>query len=205
MDGLARASGAGVPISFEGETLILDPIVLNDYGVIEQYLLKKTRPNIIALATEVADDITTKAEAAATELLAQSKPNDPAAQAAAKAILERAQKKADALMNKAFAETRKVNMVSQTEAMEFIDSPAGLAFCVWIKFADRYPGRFSLEKVNEIIQKFSEDQVKELMEARDQASARDIVGNSTGLSQNQTTPTAPNEVNQVAKEAPAAA
>ncbi len=193
MDGLARASGAGVPIEFDGETLILDPIVLNDYGIIEQHLLKRTRPNIIALATEVADDISAKAETAA-ELALKDNPNDPTAIAAAKEILSRAQKKADALMNKAFAETRKTNTITQDEAMSFIDSAPGLAFCIWLKFSQRYPNRFPLEKVNEIVQQYSDTKRRELLAARDQASARDLSGNLTGLNQSQTPPTATNEL-----------
>lgn len=45
MDGLGRPAGAGLTIEFNGETLILSPLTLKDFGLIEQHLLsKRTNP-----------------------------------------------------------------------------------------------------------------------------------------------------------------
>jgi hypothetical protein len=191
MDGLARASGAPVVINFNGEDLILDPMTLRDYGAIEQEILRG-RPNVIEKASEAAKKISDEADEQARQLLSGDAEPTDAVKAAAKRICEQAQKRADALMNKAFEHAGRNNSVDEDELFGWLDSVAGLSFCCWFKFEGRYPGRFTLNEVRSIIQNFGEEQMKELIEARDRASAQDIAGNSTGLSSTtEKAPTAP--------------
>lgn len=50
-DGLARVAGGGVPIEFDGETLILPSLTLRDFATLEQHLLAR-RENPIDIVKE---------------------------------------------------------------------------------------------------------------------------------------------------------
>lgn len=51
-DGLARVAGGGVPIEFDGVSLVLPPMTVNHYATIEQHLLMQ-RPNPVELAKSI--------------------------------------------------------------------------------------------------------------------------------------------------------
>lgn len=40
-DGLARVAGGGVPIEFDGQMIVLEPLTMKDFATIEQHLLSK--------------------------------------------------------------------------------------------------------------------------------------------------------------------
>lgn len=56
MDGVARPSGAGVTITFGGETLILEALTLKDFGLIENHLLSQ-RQNPLLVVRDVIGDL----------------------------------------------------------------------------------------------------------------------------------------------------
>jgi hypothetical protein len=56
MDGVARPSGAGVTITFGGETLILEALTLKDFGLIENHLLSQ-RENPLMVVRDVIGDL----------------------------------------------------------------------------------------------------------------------------------------------------
>jgi len=55
-DGIAGPTGAGVPVEFGGETLILDPLTLKDFGLIERHLLRR-RKNPLEVVREAVKDL----------------------------------------------------------------------------------------------------------------------------------------------------
>ncbi len=162
-DGLGRAMGAGVPINFGGETLILDPLTLKDLGVIEQHLLRSRRTSLDVGREQVQEIWADKALPAElkTELC--------------KAAVQHAQD-----------EARKQNTVSREDIVRWLDSSEGLGFTLWLLINKRQPGKYSLEQVRDIVGKLDEDGVRELLKARDQASGIDELGNSTGPAQQKT-------------------
>ena len=56
MDGVARAAGSGVSIEFNGRTLILAPLSLKDFGLIENHLLSQ-QLNPLDLVKVVVKDL----------------------------------------------------------------------------------------------------------------------------------------------------
>ncbi len=192
MDGLSRVTGAPVTIRFQGEDLFLDPITLQDYGAIEQHLLRLPRPNVMALAEEAVDQLNDRAQGKINKLLAEPFKDDSdkeAAVAKAKTISDTAKQRSEALLSRALDAAKKNNTIAQDEISGWIDSVAGLSFCLWLKLSQRYPGRFSLEDVSEIIGQYGEDQRAQLIKDRDQASGSDQLGNSTGPAPAATTTT----------------
>lgn len=166
MDGLGRAAGSGVPIEFGGETLILNRITIRDFGLIEQHLLKD-RPNPIDAARKEAQQFILDAaglkDSAQDEFLR-------------KQYIAMAEK----IMADGLAAARKSNVMKPQEVAEWIDTLPGLQFTIWLKLDQRYPGKFSMEKVGEIMEKLADGEVDRLKKLRDQAAGVDELGNSTG-------------------------
>lgn len=175
MDALARATAAGVPVEFDGQTLLLDPLRLQDIGTIEQHLLKG-RPNLLTQAAQAGREINRLAREEIEEIPA----DDPKREEKAREIKEEARAQIDSMQAKAVAEARKVNKATPEELGNFLDSPEGLGFCLWLVFNRRYPGKFTLERINEIVTDIGDEALANLMQARDQAAGVDHLGNSTG-------------------------
>lgn len=60
-DGLGKAVGSGVPIVFNGEHLILEPMTLRDYGLIEQHIIQK-RVNPVEKVRPMLDGLSDEAQ-----------------------------------------------------------------------------------------------------------------------------------------------
>jgi len=167
MDGLGRAIGAGVPIQFSGETLILDPVTVSDFGLIEQELLSR-RPNPMDL---------TRKEAQAFILDAAKLGSSAEDEFLRKQYIAMAEK----IMADGMAAARKANGIKPTEVAEWLDTFDGVQFTLWLKLDQRYPDRFfTLDKIKEVMQSMQEDEIERLKKLRDQASGLDELGNSTG-------------------------
>jgi hypothetical protein len=164
MDGLARAVGAGVPITFDGIDMVLEPLTLKDFGVIEQYLLKEKRPNILTDAVRAAAAIPDDLPKSERERLSRQ------------------------LLEVAAHEASKFNRISADEVAAWLDTIEGVIFTVWLLLERRKPGEYSLADVAAKIEALGGDKTQgELSEqqaalraARDQASGIDTMGNSTG-------------------------
>ena len=80
-EGLARVTSAGVPIEFDGETVLLPPLSLQDYGVIEQHILSK-RPNPLKAVKEVLEGLDVEVQKHLLELAYQDMKSGSTATAA---------------------------------------------------------------------------------------------------------------------------
>lgn len=146
-DGLARAAGGGVPIFFDGQTILLQPLTLKDFAAVEQYLLSKRQNPLDMVKSKLAGlDIETQ-----------------------KYLLELA-----------YEDAKRQTTISASEAGEFIDSVDGLAFTLWLVLERSHQGRWTLERVNEIVKSMTPTEIQEMLRLRDQASGLDDLGNSTG-------------------------
>jgi hypothetical protein len=184
MEGSSRPSGAPVPVRFKGEDLLLDPMRVIDAGIIEQHLLTK-RPNLLIAASQAARLLTNQAkrEAAAIPKHAADR------EAQIKELLEESRAQADSLVNKAMAQTSKIGKISAEEYTEWCDSLCGVAFCFWLKFEGRYPGKFTLDEVTREFERLGDEALSNMIALRDQASGTDLVADSTGRTGATTTPT----------------
>ncbi len=198
MDGLGRAIGAGVPIQFNGETLILDGVTVGDFGLIEQHLLAQ-RPNPLDLARPQAMEFIREAaklsagitlrqarlavleklpkplatEKKEAESLTESIAYDEAVRSEYIAMAEK-------LMAEARTEAMKKNKMPPREVAEWLDTFDGAAFTIWLKLDQRYPNRFTLKQTHEIMQAMQGADLENIKRLRDQASGFDALGNSTG-------------------------
>ena len=177
MDGLGRAIGAGVPVEFDGKTLIFEPMNYKDLGVVEQHMLA-IQPSV--------KDLLEEARAQAREFIAMAAeerfkpPGDNVDVERREFVSQNYLAMAEKVMASALAAARKINFISRADVVAWIDSFEGLTFSYWLKFDQRYPGRFSLEKIQEIVQAMGETGFNKLCRVRDQASGFDELGNSTG-------------------------
>ncbi len=205
MEGLGRAIGAGVPIEFGGETLILDGLTYADFGTIEQHLLSK-RPNPMAEARaeageflkeaarlapvivnlEAEDKAIGKLEKPSPELMARAKELDGLLDEQ-RALRDSYLEMADKIVASAREEARKLNKLSFTEVGQWMDTLEGVVFTLWLKLEQRYPGRFSLTAVGDTIMQEGTEKVERVRALRDQASGLDDLGNSTGPTSPETT------------------
>ena len=85
----------------------------------------------------------------------------------------------DRLLDKAYVDATKANKATQKEIQEWIDSPEGICYTLWISLQKRYPD-MTHELIEQLVDKMGEDTLKELMNERDKASGLDQRGNSTG-------------------------
>jgi hypothetical protein len=183
MDGSSRPSGAPVPVRFKGEDLLLDPMRVVDAGTIEQHLLTK-RPNLLIAASQAARLLTTQSKQQAAAI-----PRDaPNRETQIREILEEARAQADSLVNKAMAQTSKLGKISAEEYSEWCDSLYGVAFCFWLKFEGRYPGKFTLDEVTREFERYGDEALANMIALRDQASGTDLVADLTGRTGMTTTP-----------------
>lgn len=154
MNGMARASGAPVPIKFAGKSLLLDPLTIKDLGTIEQLMLDKL-PDPLELVMPAIDKLKKQGH------------NDLA----------------EKLIERAYNDAMKANKIPDKEVAAFIDTIEGMAYTFWICFGKRYGTEYSLEYILEHMQNLAEDNMellKKLKDQRDQASTLDELGNSTG-------------------------
>ncbi len=198
MDGLGRAIGAPVPIEFNGETLLLDGINVEDFGTIEQHLLAQ-RPNPLDLARPQAQEFIKSAAALApgvelrkrrlATLEAVEKPNNGEAEEAAalrssvtmdEYLMREYVAMAEKVMADARTEAQRKNKVPAQEVAAWLDSLEGLTFSLWLKLGQRYPNRFTLKQTQQIMGAMHRKDVERLQSLRDQASGLDERGNSTG-------------------------
>jgi len=198
MDGLGRAIGAGVPIQFNGETVILEGVTIGDFGVIEQHLLAQ-RPNPMDLARPQAMEFIReaalmapgieirKARIALLESLPKPLANEKveltelqAAVAVDESVKAEYVSMAEKLMADARTEAMRKNKISPREVAAWIDTVEGLTFTLWMKLGKRYPGKYSLEQTQQIMQSMHDSDQDRLKKLRDQASGLDSLGNSTG-------------------------
>lgn len=193
MDGLGRAVGAGVPMEFGGEMVVLDPLRIEDFGLVEQHLLSK-RESPLTVGQRQAEELLGKA--ADFQRQTAKQPANDAEKLAMMAQIERAQllqqfylELAKDVLTKSRSEARKENTVPPQEVVAWIGTIDGLVFTIWLKLHQRYPGKFSLERVREIVLAKTEEELAQLARLRDQASGIDDLGNSTGPTRTETAPT----------------
>lgn len=160
MDGMGRAVGAGVPIPLDGETLILQPLTLEDFGLLEQKILAD-RPNPMDLARQQVRELY-----GAKEIPAESK-----------------DKLAESILREAREEARRVNKASNADVVQYMDSVPGLAFTYWLMLRREHGEKWSPERLCEHLQRASQQEFERLLKLRDQASGIDEMGNSTGPTQ----------------------
>lgn len=146
-DGLARVAGGGVPIEFDGETLILPSLTLRDFATLEQHLLAK-RENPLDVVRE---------KMAGLSLEVQKH-----------------------LIDVAYADMRRNTTVSPEEVDAYMGTTEGLAFTIWLALSRGYPGRWTLEQIENKINDMDVKSVHKMLRARDQAAGIDELGNSTG-------------------------
>lgn len=154
-DGLARVAGGGVPIRFDGEDVVLEPLVLKDLATIEQHLLAK-RKNPLQMVQENLGNM--------QELDVEVQKH---------------------IIDRAYDDLKRQTTVSAQEVSEFIETTEGLAFTLWLCFGRSHPGRWKLDYIKEKIETMSMPDVMVMLRARDQASGLDEMGNSTGQSHEQ--------------------
>lgn len=149
MSELALPIGSGISIKWEGQTYILEPLTLKDFGVIEHECLRRKRDTkmqtVVSLYGKIPDEM----------FVAQ--------------------------LDKVRAESEKM-VVADVEVQEWIDSTRdGLCFTLWLALDRRYPGKFSLERMLEVMYaQVTEEQMAALLAARDQACGLDDAGKDTG-------------------------
>lgn len=158
MEGVSRPAGSGVPIEWKGETLVLEPLGLKQWGEIEQYLLKQ-KPDPIKVAARIKKELGPLAPETEEKLTAE-----------------------------AYRDARQGNYATEQEVMTFARSQQGLAFCFWLCFERRYPGRFKLQETTEVIDSMSPQELEEKFNELLQASGLDQRGNSTGPPRRETRP-----------------
>lgn len=112
---------------------------------------------------------------------------------------------ADKIIDKAFAEARKIHSIPPGEVLEFLNTPEGLALGVWICLERSYPGQFTMSNTFKYIQDLAEKKTvefNELKRKRDMISGLGDEGNSTGrldaAASNSATPSQLAEANQPA-------
>ena len=198
MDGLGRAIGAGVPIQFNGETLILDGVTVGDFGLIEQHLLAQrpnpmdiVRPQAMAFMREATLLIPVVAarQKRIEALQALPKPNGKesaelselqAAISVDEAMRSECIAMAEKLMADARTEAMKKNKIPPREVAAWLDTVEGVTFTIWLKLDQKYPGKYTLQQTQAIMQAMHESDRERVKKLRDQASAFDELGNSTG-------------------------
>lgn len=153
-DGLARVAGGAVPVFFDGHTVVLMPLTLNDFATVEQHLLakrenpvEKVKPLLAGLDIEVQKH----------------------------------------LLDLAYADLKSSTTIPFEELSGFLSSVEGTAFSLWLCFNRSNPGKWTLERIREILGEMTEEQLSRLMMARDQAAGIDDLGNSTGQTQESAT------------------
>lgn len=162
MNGLSRASGAPVPITFAGKKLLLDPLGLRDFGTIENYMLD-ARPNpleVVAATVQKFDDSGNH-------------------------------KLAEKLLERAYEDAKKNNKIPPEEVAAWIDTVEGVGFTIWLSLSKRYGSEYPMELCMDIVQQLAEDNIEgleKLKEQRDMASTLDEAGNSTGPTLNVESP-----------------
>jgi hypothetical protein len=170
MDGISRAAGSPVHISFQGRDYRIYGLVAEDWGTVEQYILSQ-RPNVLAIAQNAAIETAERAEQHALTL-----PD----QAARERYLKQVQRVIDKSMEIAVASARENNTVSGEEVFEFLQTPRGVAFMFWVAFEKSYPGQFKLNDMYAIFETMAEETREKLASQLGAASGVDAVGNSTG-------------------------
>ena len=153
MDGLSRPSGSGVPITVEGKTLYLAPLVLSDLGEMENHLLaeKQKRNPFAELRKELAGT-----------------PDMPDGDR-------------EFLLTLAYQDHKRKNFVALGEMQDWMDSREGMIYSLWICLRKNYPEDFkTLEQAAEFFDRVTEDQFEQFKQLRDVAAGLDELGNSTG-------------------------
>jgi len=209
MDGLGRAIGAPVPIQFNGETLLLDGVQIEDFGTVEQHLLAE-RPKPLEIARPESVAFIREAAALVPEIsslesqlarLDEQPTNVPEQLSRRKAVSDKLLSTmfvrdqllgiAEKLLSDARRDACKKNYIPAKEVGAWLDSLEGLVFSVWMKLDQRYPQRFSLTETCRIIQAMTQQDRERLKSLRDQASGFDDLGNSTGPTSTETTMAGP--------------
>lgn len=155
MDGLSRASGAGIPlqICIGGIThdVIMNPLALRDYGVLENHLLAKKRAECLS----------------ALGIAWNSLPKE---------LADRAYKDA-------MEQQKSIKTIDPKELSQWIDTHEGAGLALWIVLDRRYPGRFTRDQITgwfDDIKKQAMNEFIAFLEKRDQVHAEDQAGNSNG-------------------------
>lgn len=172
MDGVARASGAGVihiriPKAYQGEgkpqtdaegfdDYIYPPMRVEEYSVIEQHLLKNRVSPVDAVLPEL-------------ERLSQVK------SAAARGLMRALEKQAYRDMRK----KKEANKVTLEEVEEYINTPEGALFAMKICLQRKHPDITDAE-IRRIYDWYGEQEMRRLREV---AQGIDKMGNSTGPNQ----------------------
>lgn len=153
-DDLSRAAGGGVPIKFKGEDIILPPITMETVATVKQHLLRQRKPAQVVLR----EHIEALGDLATPELI-------------------------EKMVADSMKAGRELNIVTDAELAQYIDTVDGVGMTLWVAFEEKYPGRFTKQEVMEVITQMAEkkpEEYKDLVDARDQAAAWDERGNSTG-------------------------
>jgi hypothetical protein len=80
-------------------------------------------------------------------------------------------------------EARAIAYSKQDDLMEFISSPEGVSFCIWLLFEQEYPGRLQrAEVLTSLLPKLGE-QITQVMSLLLVSFGMDAVGNGTGPSE----------------------
>lgn len=153
-EGLARVAAGSVPVFFDGQTLLLDPMTLHDFGTIEQHLLSK-RTNPVEAVKPLLDGLNIEVQ--------------------------------KHLLDLAYADLRQNTTIAFDELSRFLMSVDGVSMSLWLGFNRSYPGKYTLERVTEIVNSMTQDELSKLVIARDQAAGIDDLGNSTGQEPSQAT------------------
>lgn len=186
MDGSSAAVGAGTTIEFGGETLILDPLTISDFGIVENHLLQ-SRPNPINLAAEAVERLHERAAEKAEAIIAEAQQRSAGLTSdAAQAVLAEANRKAGSaiqraeqlgrdMMDRAFDEAKKVAKIDIKEVQHWMDTPPGVAYTIWLSLEKRYPSKFTLKEANKIIDAMSDRGRAELVKSRDLAAGTHVL------------------------------
>jgi hypothetical protein len=150
-DDISRPAGSGVPFEFNGEELVFPPLTIELIGEVKQHLLRQ-RPEPTKVLREHIEAL---GDLATPELI-------------------------EKMVSDSMAAGRKLNVVTDRELAEFIDTIDGVILTFWLAFERKYPKKFTKDQVASVIQSMDAEGRKELMDVRDQATGWDDRGNSTG-------------------------
>ena len=161
-DDLGRAAGSGVPFTFGGEDLVFPPFTIEIVGEVKQHLLRQRKPAQEVLREHVAE----------LQAMDAGRPKG-SPPVFTPALLE-------GMVAESMKAGRQINVVTDQEFGEFIDTVDGLVITFWLSLERRYPGKFTKDQVRAIIEGMSAREKEDLEKVRDQAAGWDDLGNSTG-------------------------
>lgn len=81
------------------------------------------------------------------------------------------------LLELAYHDMKNSTTVPAEEVTRFLETVEGVAFSLWLVLERSHPGKFTFEKVHEIVKDMTPDQLNSTINAKSQADGTDLLGN----------------------------